>query len=55
MNILTLRPFTFIPNSEDFYTGRWSEEGRLEPDAREYPRWGGPYTYEQLKKEMRIK
>src|SRR5213076_38067 len=33
---------------------RWTEQGKLEPGVREYPRWGGPFDYEKLKKEMRL-
>ena len=44
----------FFVNGEDFYKGRWSEEGKLEPTVREYPRWEGPLSYDQIKKDLRI-
>ena len=45
----------FFINGEDFYNNsRWNEQGRLDAGVTEFPKWGGPYSYEQLKREMRL-
>lgn len=44
----------FFINGENFYDGHWSPQGVLEPSTAEYRRWGGPLTYDQLKRSLRI-
>jgi predicted esterase len=45
----------FFINGEDFYNNsHYDERGEMLPGVTEYPKWGGPYSYDQLKREMRL-
>jgi predicted esterase len=45
----------FFINGEDFYNNsHWDEHGEMQPGVTEYPKWGGPLSYEQLKAQVRL-